>query len=238
MKDRCRALWAAAVATLCACGGDGRSIDLPPPRLMGVDFGADSAGWTGATADYGPTTAPVDALHEASALPAPLSGQGFRLSGTNRSDDLFVYIVRRFDGFVPGVRYQVQFEVQFASRAASGCVGVGGAPGESVWVHAGATPSQPQTVLDGGRWRVDIDRGNQATGGTQGVVLGDIANGRSDCGRTGVFTSKRLPGPHAPHQVQADSAGRLWLHLGMDSGFESYSEIHLQRLTARFSPAP
>ncbi|MFY7948070.1 MAG: hypothetical protein ACOVRP_02545, partial [Gemmatimonas sp.] len=138
-------------------------------------------------------------------------------------------------GLQPGRSDGVARQLRLATGAPSGCVGVGGAPGESVWVHAGATAGEPRTVLQGAEdYRVNIDRGNQSVGGSQGVVLGTIANGSTDCLQRRFAT--KLLASHAPHAVTADGAGRVWLHAGIDSGFEAYSEVYLQSLEVVFTP--
>jgi hypothetical protein len=233
MRDR-RRLVVAALALLAACGGGGGTSE-PAPVSRTFDFSLGTAGWAGDSADYSAATAPDDVVWSFSALPAPMTGSGLRLSGTNRSDDLFIYVRRQIDGLRAGQPYAVAFQVRIATGVAGGCAGVGGSPGDSVWVHAGATDVEPRTVAAGGaEFRVGIDRGNQGVGGSQGVVLGTIANSRTNCLET-VFETKLLA-THAPHQVVADGAGRVWLHVGIDSGFEAYSEIYLQSLGVVFTP--
>ena len=223
-----------ACLALASCGGGG---DDPGsgPVVQTFDFSTGSAAWSGAIADYTASTAPIDVVWAHAALPAPLTGSGLRLSGTNRSDDLFIYVKRQVGGLQPGRSYDVAMQVRLATGAPSGCVGVGGAPGEGVWVHAGATTSEPRTVLQGAQdFRVNIDRGNQAVGGSQGVVMGTIANGNPDCQQRRFST--KLLSTHGPHAVAADGEGRVWLHAGIDSGFEAYSEIYLQSLSVVFTP--
>jgi hypothetical protein len=225
----------ATLVFLAGCGGGGGTTPEPaPPVSQFIDFSTGVAGWTGDSADYETGTAPNDVLWSHSALPAPMTGSGFRLSGTNRSDDLFIYVKRQIGGLRAGQRYSVAFQVRIATGTPTGCIGVGGSPGESVWIHAGATDIEPRTVPNGGGFRVNIDRGNQSVGGRQGVVLGTIANSKTDCPQVS-FETKLLT-THAPHEVTADSAGRVWVHAGIDSGFESYSEIYLQSLSVVFTP--
>jgi hypothetical protein len=38
-------------------------------------------------------------------------------------------------------------------------------------------------------------------------------------------------------QTQADAQGGVWLHVGIDSGFEAYSQIYLRTVALTFSPA-
>ncbi len=71
-------------------------------------------------------------------LPAPLQpSPALFLGGDNRSDDLFMFYKAHVGGLLPGASYFVRFEVEVATNVPMGCVGIGGAPGESVWVKAG-----------------------------------------------------------------------------------------------------
>lgn len=220
---------------LSACGGGEREGSAPAPVLKRlVDF-ASSPACTGSDADYTAATAPPDTISGTAALPAPFQGQGWRLSGTNRSDDLFIYAKCRLTGLKPQQSYRVGFAVEFLSRAPSGCAGVGGAPGEGVTVHAGATAQEPLTQLKGdGYFRVNLDRGNQTVGGSQSQALGHIGNGSSNCSQS-QFATKTLE-PAALLQTQADAQGGIWLHVGIDSGFEAYSEVYLRTVSVSFTP--
>lgn len=224
----------AAFAVLSGCGG-GAGEPAPTPVTLTIDFSTGVAGWVGDIADYSVSTTPNDVVWIHAPLPAPMTGSGFRLSGTNRSDDLFIYAKRQISGLRAGQTYGVTFQVRIGTGAPTGCVGVGGSPGEGVWVHVGATATEPRTVAsNGGDLRVNIDRGNQSVGGSQGVVLGTIANTHTDCQQTRFET--KLLATHASHSVTADNSGRVWLHAGIDSGFEAYSEVYLQSLSVVFTP--
>jgi hypothetical protein len=129
------------------------------------DFAQGNGGWLTDIADYSPATAPSDVITEIRTLPAPLSGSGYYFYGTNRSDDLFIYGKTKVTGLANSVTYRVFVDVEFATDVPSGCVGVGGSPGESVWIVAAASPGEPLTIFNGSDYRVNIDRGNQSQGG-------------------------------------------------------------------------
>ena len=207
----------------------------PAPVMVSFNFSQNISAWTVGIADYSAGTTPDDVITAQEPLPAPMNGSGFRLSGTNESDDLFIYIKKQISGLQAGQLYDIEFQVNIVSGEATGCAGVGGSPGDSVWVHAGATTFEPQTILRGEDFRVNIDRGNQSMGGSQGVVLGTIANSKTDCSQN-IFEAKLLA-THLPHTVTADGAGRVWIHVGIDSGFEAYSEIYLQSMFIILKPS-
>lgn len=226
---------------LVGCGGggsNGQSPDAPLPDKtihLKADFNEGIVGWNGGYADYTVGTAPNDVIWEFKTLPTPLLGSGYYLSGTNKSDDLFIYIKRKFTGFDPNSHYQATFEVKLGTNVPSGCSGVGGAPGEGVTIFAGASRTEPETVLlTDGNFRVNIDRGNQGTSGKEALVLGNIANTTPNCSEWS-YQSKTLANS-LPLDVISNENGEMWVLVGMDSGFESFSQIYLQSIFASFAP--
>ena len=229
-------LGATALMVLSACGG-GNGWDIPVPLKLSADFNTGIAGWVGGIADYTDDTAPSNVQQVALALPAPLTGNGYFIAGKNRSDDALIYVKKQFGGLVPSAKYKVLFDVKFASNTPSGCFGVGGAPGESVYVVAAATAAEPVTLKQAdGNYRLNIDRGNQAESGKSGKVLGNIANGLA-CGKT-TYVSKTVQSAKADAiEVTADKTGKVWLMLGIDSGFEASGQVYLQSVSASVDPA-
>jgi hypothetical protein len=154
------------------------------------DFSEDAAGWEHLFVDY-PVGEEEDYEIEAGRMLLPDSlghEYGYYLSGENHSDDLSMLIKRSFgpdDGLNPNTTYRVKFFIEIASNAPSGCVGVGGAPGESVYFKAGASVSEPEAVVEGAGgteyYRLSVDKGNQSSGGSQSVVLGHIGTSNTDC---------------------------------------------------------
>lgn len=216
---------------LAACGGD--SIDAPTPQIA-TSFTTSADGWQGGFADYHAETAPTDVVWETRALPAPLSGQGYYTGGTNRSDDLFIYNKKKFSGYAPSTSYLLSFEIEIATNQSSGCVGVGGAPGESVYVVAGAAPTEPRTVQTNGEYTVNLDRGNQATPGAASQVLGNVANAVPDCGPQ-VYQTKLLKST-VPLAVTSNASGEIWVFFGIDSGFEAKSAVFYKSVKVAVEP--
>lgn len=229
------------IALLGPAGCDGQAgrdeDDTPPtPRTVAHDFANGAGTWVGDAADYGVDTAPLDVAVEARPLPAPFTGTGLYLGGTNRSDDLLVYAKDAVTGLQPGRTYRVDLAVTFLTDAPRNCVGVGGSPGESVWLVGGASAIEPTTVFDGIDYRLNVDHGNQATSGKDVVVLGDIAGTNDDC-QVRTFEAKHLAiEPPSPVRATADARGTAWLLVGLDSGYEATSAVYLQRVRATFTP--
>ncbi|MEN9788590.1 MAG: hypothetical protein RLZZ473_654 [Pseudomonadota bacterium] len=230
----------AVLSCFVGCGGSGGGDTPRPPPIPTVeqtfDFAQGNGGWLTDIADYSPATAPSDVITEIRTLPAPLSGSGYYFYGTNRSDDLFIYGKTKVTGLANSVTYRVFVDVEFATDVPSGCVGVGGSPGESVWIVAAASPGEPLTIFNGSDYRVNIDRGNQSQGGARGLVLGNIANSVAACGTRRWETKTVVTPTSSTLSVTSDERGAIWLLVGMDSGFESLSRIYLRRVIVRLVP--
>jgi hypothetical protein len=160
-----------------------------------------------------------------------------------------MYAYRQVTGLVPGQRYRVRVDVTMATNVPSDCVGIGGPPGESVYVKAGATARQPVKQVQATRVGSSIDKGQQATSGREMIVIGNFAGGGGTC-TSGQYRLKtlstaapeqpRVPLPAPPSDallLTADSAGRLWVVIGTDSGFEGRTEIYFVEGSATFTPA-
>ena len=58
------------------------------------------------------------------------------------------------DGLTPGARYAATVRTEIATDTPRGCFGVGGSPGESVWIKAGVSVEEPIPVIDGAHLRM------------------------------------------------------------------------------------
>lgn len=237
---------AIAASSAVGCGGGGESDagigDAGGVVVIEATFEAGAEGWVADFADYPVEDAVADptlyALEEG-VRDMPLVGggaRGFLLAGTNRSDDLWMALVRQLESLPPDAPFRVRFEVEVASRAASGCVGVGGAPGESVFLKAGAAPGELRTGTgEDGRNRVWVrpDKGNQSMDGPDSVALGNVATGR-ECGDDTWVLLRRT----GELEARSDTSGRLTLFVGTDSGYEGRTELYYDRIRVELSPAP
>ena len=236
----------AAALVACSSDDDGDAVDPPPggdgdARRIVFDFDDGAAGWEAGFADY---PAGREDFFELDAgvgpLPAPLDARsGFKLSGSNRSDDLFMFIARRVDGFEPDTRLDLDFEITFATNAPSGCVGIGGPPGEAVTIKAGAAAARPEAVDDGGGFLLlNLDKGNQSSGGSDAIALGDFANS-TDCeAGSRDYELKTLDGGGEPFTARTDADGALWVLFGTDSGFEGATTIYFVSGEIVATPVP
>ena len=207
------------------------------------DFRGGRQGWEAGFADYAPEMVETLELEAGPRVLPPelgLEGPGFVLSGANRSDDLFMFLKRRLtnvDGVLPDRAYSVEYAITFASAAPTGCSGIGGSPGESVYLKAGAASVEPLVLLDDAdnHLRMNIDKGNQALGGRDASLVSDVANGRPCESGDEPFVSLRRHHVHIP-EVTASAEGELWVLLGTDSGFEGTTTLYYQRIEVTLTP--
>jgi hypothetical protein len=207
-------------------------------------FAAGTDGFTADIADYRPGQETGEAgmkfVSEFRRLPPPLDNRfGLLLGGTNRSDDLFMFIWREVTGLAPNRLYKVDTDVMIATNIGRNCVGVGGSPGEGVVIKAGASPVRPSTSLVSGTYRVNFekDRNPLPIGGDQVVTIGNFANSTEICSG-GSYELKKLSSTGTRSgMVTSDAAGRLWIVIGTDSGFEARTEIYYLEGSVLFTPA-
>ena len=193
-------------------------------------FESHAEGWTSGfadlPADFEPSIYELDSGHRS--LPHGLEGNGLYIQGHNRSADLFMFFKRQVEGLKAGATYAASASIDLATNVPSGSIGIGGSPGESVSVKAGAATVEP--VAEGEDLRMNIDKGNQANGGEAMVVLGNVAH-PDVIGEE--YRIKSLENSGSPVDVTADGEGRLWLIVGTDSGFEGLSTLYYARIAFR-----
>ncbi len=145
-------------------------------------------------------------------LPSGLKGNPIYLSGHNYSDDLFMFLKKQVEGLKPNTTYQAEFSIDLASNTPEGMMGIGGSPGESVFVKACVTTNEPEIITDDQGWlRMNIDKGNQASEGEDMINLDTLANPNIDLD---TFTGEEyalmtLTGEGRSFEVVSDDQGRF-----------------------------
>lgn len=197
-------------------------------------FDDDMEGWIGGFADLPSDkklwdTFEIEIEHDK----IPIKGKddsGIRLSSSNRSDDLFLYIYRELTGLEPNTEYDVNMKFDIATNAPSGGPGAGGSPGDSVYVKAGVVDKQPDVVEDKNDYlRLNLDKGNQSQGGKDLKLLGTMAKENSD---DDSYEYKKFD---LKTSVKTDSDGRVWLIIGTDSGYEGKQTYYINNVTVDFT---
>jgi len=216
--------------------------DTAGPLEFAFTFDQDEQQWAGGFADL-----PVD--HEERGYDVafrhagiPVEGEeskGLLLTGNNHSDDLFMYVARGFgpeDGLTPDTAYTVDLSFDLVTNVPPGMMGIGGSPGESVYIKAGVVDRQPQAVEDAagraGYYVMNLDTGSQSRGGADMMVLGNAAKAEGEGAGDESFRYKPF---QASFEVTANQEGRLWVIIGADSGFEGISELYLGNISVTFT---
>lgn len=215
------------------CGdGDDKVDSGVPDAEFNYTFDSDEEGWTVDFADL-----PVDydqPLYELdyghNPLPDGLEGSGIYIQGHNRSDDLFMFLKRQVEGLIPRATYAVSVSIDLATNVPVNSFGIGGSPGSSVYVKAGASTIEPDTLESRGYFRMNIDKGNQSTSGKSMVVLGDLAHPEVD-EVDPKYLIKTVDNAGSPLSVEADDEGQVWLVVGTDSGFEGLTALYYTHIS-------
>ena len=211
-----------------------KTVTILETTQVTYSFENDDQGWETGFSDL-----PVDfnqAIYELESgyqpLPSGLEGYGIFLQGHNRSDDLFMFLTKQMEGLLPETKYAVTVSIEMATNVPGGLVGIGGSPGESVYVKAGASAVKPVSQEDSSRQlRMNIDKGNQGTEGESMINLGNVAHVEV----TGdEYKIKILNNEDRPLEVVTDGEGRMWLIVGTDSGFEGLSSFYYAKITYNF----
>ena len=224
-------------ATLGACGD---SVGVADDNYdIEFDFSNGQQEWVAGFVDY-----PVGKEGEWAissslvSLPSPLntSRKGILLKGVNHSDDLFMYISREISGLTPNRDYAARFLVTIATNAPRNCVGIGGAPGESVVLKVGGTTTAPQRMVDASQYyRATFDHGSQLEGGSAATPIGDLSNSNANC-LTPRYELKQFNSGTVPITIRTNANGRMWLIVGVDSGYEGTTAVYVTAVRVDINP--
>lgn len=203
------------------------SINSDPIEFI-YDFNSGQMGWTADYTDYFINMEDdIDFKSELISLPEPLdtSEAAIMIGGTNVSDDLFMFLKKNLTGLESNTIYNFEFEVTFATDVPDGTVGIGGSPGESVFIKGGAVNIEPMKIQMDDEYLVNIDKGNQSTDGPDIATLGDFSNDTNE----EIFVLKTV-GNEEPFRAMTDENGTIWIIIGSESGFEGRTQLIFDRL--------
>lgn len=202
---------------------------------ISYSFYDSDEGWTGDFADYPEgDSIHYELLFKYDSLPKNLSltDSALYISGNNHSDDLFMFIKKKISGLRPNTTYNLLFNVKVASDAPTEAVGIGGAPGESVFLKAGATLEEPKKELETGMYRMNIDKGNQAEDGTDMINIGNVGVSATTTEFTVITRNNNSSNSFF---LTTDASGEIWLVVGTDSGFEGKTTLYYTQIDVLFN---
>ncbi|RFU70649.1 protease complex subunit PrcB family protein [Peribacillus saganii] len=209
-----------------------KTIEALDKLTLSYDFSTGLQGWRGDFTDlpvkYDKNSFELEFGHKPIPLIDKKLAKALMLSGHNRSDDLFMFAKKKIgqeEGLLPNTNYEVQVELTLYTNADPGLSGIGGAPGESVFIKAGAATVEPKPIVRNTDHRLNIDKGEQAASGKNAVVIGNAAKEKES---QAMFDKKTLKSSEMII-AKTDSKGELWLMFGSDSGFEGKSSLYYEK---------
>ena len=215
------------------------SISLAQQSIT-FDFSKDHQGFSAGFADYpinDQSNYELQATHKR--LPSELQtpGKAIYLHGKNLSDDLYMYLKNEIK-VEANTTYKPEFHITFASNVPQGCYGVGGSPGESVYLKVGASAFEPRGVVDAADnyLRMNIDKGNQSTDGQHATAISHIHNWNPcEDPQNEPYRWVDASGEHL-NPVTSSEDGRLWINVGTDSAFESATGLYFREIKVVLTP--
>ena len=198
------------------------------------DFNQNDGGFTPIFSDY-PNEQGVEEFYELRSgheeVPIADAGKGLFLSGNNHSDDLFMGYYKDLIGLVPETEYQFTVRFQLATNVGNDMIGIGGAPGESVFVKCGVASKEPENSLDSlNHFCLNIGKGSQSTSGSDMIVVGNLA--KEEINRPGEYEFNEI---ETKVIARTDEAGTAYLVIGTDSGFEGVTSYYLDDISVSWA---
>ena len=142
-----------------------------------------------------------------------------------------VVTLKVLSGLAPETEYQFTVRFKLATNVENDMIGIGGAPGESVFVKCGVASEEPENSLDSlNHFRLNIDKGSQSTGGADMIVVGNLA--KKEINRPGEYEFNEI---ETKVIARIDEAGTAYLVIGTDSGFEGVTSYYLDDISVSWA---
>lgn len=234
MKKSIIATALSTLVLLSACESDSITEPVPTEFDFTLDFSQQAYNAEVIFSDYpvGEETF-YELASEHAALPELDQVTGWKLSGNNHSDDLMMALVAPISGLKSSTLYKVTATAEIWTNVQKNCVGIGGAPGESVYFKLGASQLKPAKEVEQEMYRLTPDLGQQSNGSVNAEVVGNIAND-IECGEQEVYQTKTLS-MSTSLDITSDADGQLWLIAASDSGFEGTTTFYIKKLVVNVS---
>lgn len=197
------------------------------------DFNVGGNDWAHGFSDYDPSFAEgFEFQYGIRSIPGMGDTKGFLLAAQNRSDDLFMFLKTRLTGLEPYRRYSLVAQISFYSNAGSNCVGIGGAPGENVYLKVGYSTDEP--IQNG--YDLNVDKGGQSDSGRNAMLVGNVAIDGLECTGQKLGRKHVISKSDSPLILDTDDSGSVWIFVGTDSGFEGLTELYYESIKLILKP--
>lgn len=220
---------------LSACNSDNMDIPNGVENVsVTTNFNNGEQGWKAGFSDYPQGDEDLYFFESRiSAVPNNESQKGFYLSSLNRSDDVFMFLKKQVTGLVPNQRYLLEGNIDFLTNAGTDCFGVGGSPGDSVYLKAGASELEPAQA----DYHMNIDIGGQAISGSDSVLIGTIGVSEIGCEAEQPVGEKTMKfSGEDGFEFISSADGDIWLYFGTDSGFEGTTQMIYTNVSFTITP--
>jgi hypothetical protein len=217
--------------------------DTRPIRKR-FSFANGSGGLLPCFTDYTLGTEELEFIAEVRPLPRTVQPPGrtrnaYYIQANNHSDDMFMFfkgVVSVADGIQRNQLYSLSFDIWFASDA-NNCPGTLGSR-DDVTLKAGGSTLEPVPLLLSNNYvSINVDKGDQTTGGQNLGVVGSIWNGRDCPIEEWVMLNKTYDHPVAIRSTD-EGTSELWIAVGTESGFESLTGVYYYSIEVRLTPVP
>src|SRR5688500_16048572 len=171
------------------------------------DFNDSDHGWEPGFADYpaSPDSALFELKYDYTDQVGVLTKRSFMLQGNNLNRDLFMYLKKKVNNLEPNKDYTITFSVELASNCNSYSAGTTGA----VYLKAGAVNIEPFSLIQGGEYVMNIDKGDESVAGRDVISLGDIVT--PDKSSSLVLLTRNNTMANSRYVARANANGELWL---------------------------
>jgi hypothetical protein len=217
-----------AAAGLWSCNEDSLDASITVDSNFQTEpEGAD--GWVAGYAGYAATadSTQLDTIGATALLPRGLdtTQYGYRILSRYSKGNMFSYLKKRVSGFTPNKSYEMELQVDLATRYSANTVV------DKVAFKAGVSAMEPLTKLVSGIYTFNLDKGTVQQPGKDVLLTGSIASTNPD---NRYYTLIRYSNNGQPVTVKANNSGELWFYTGTDSDYKDTTIFYFDRIIARF----
>jgi hypothetical protein len=139
-----------------------------------------------------------------------------------------MFIKKKIRNLNANSEYTISYEVSTASNSTSSHSGAGS---DGVHLKVGAYATEPLKIMLDGFYRMNLDKGNQGTRGSDMVTIGTLESSvESDYS---LETSNNI----ALFKARTNKYGELWLIVGADSGVSGINSVFFTKISLVLTPS-